>query len=190
MTNTTTATICNEKNWLTNPSLELVKSQTAEPQGNRHNPIKHYDALRIFHDTVANRELDVTGNFSMMSKDGMKYLFIVDVKLIDADYTFTFGFVNSNDRSKAFTILLGEKVFICSNMMFGGQLDDLKRRHCGDIYSEVSDRCELGVERFFSFCETRTEVFKRIDNPIQRLDSQRSVNALFKHQLDIPIIDA
>ena len=134
-------------------------------------------------------------------------------------------------------------------MMMSGQLEDLKRRHCGDIYSEISDKHELGLDRFFGFVETRekeieclknyevsepkfgelvvgmhrqgviananinrivqeydtprfddfsdrtawsfqnacTEVFKGISNPVQRLDSQKSINELLRNTTPIDI---
>ena len=62
------ATIMNQKNWVETSDINFLRTVPAEPQGKRHHPINHGDALEIFRTVLHDRNLPVINSHGMMSR--------------------------------------------------------------------------------------------------------------------------
>jgi len=116
MTRKNSISICNDSNW-TNTVDHDQLSFTPKPMGPRHTPIRHSMALDMFRDRL-NGQMTVKDECGMLSPDRNKYMYLATVShATDAVREFGVGFVNFNDRSKAFSPIMGERIFVCSNEM-------------------------------------------------------------------------
>ena len=172
MTNST-ARVLNDENWDNVIDIEELKRVNTPSLGNRHTPVNHGTALEIFKTTLDERGIKMSNEHGMLNSNvdkdmNMKYIFVADVRIpgID-DYVLNFGFVNFNNKQKSFTILLGERVMVCSNECFTHQLADLGRRHIGDsVIESITEKIDIGAERFLDFTENR----------VQEIDGLKSVD--------------
>ena len=150
------AAVCNGAHWEMTTDLDRLHRVQAKPLGNRHHPLNHGDALEMFRETLDSNGLNPVKSYGMLSKDGLKYIYVADI-IQDEGEVLTNGFINYNDRSKSFTVIMGERVFVCSNECVSHQLSDLRRRHTGNVFNEVRERIQKGIDRFLPFAEKRRE---------------------------------
>lgn len=156
------ATICNEKNWEVTTSLTRLARINPISMGNRHQPVKHSLALEMFKDKISDKRLKITGENGMLSKDLHKYIYTCEVEDSSIpDLAFTLGFVNFNNKTKAFTGLFGEKVFVCSNEMFKGETIHNKR-HTTNIMEVLGGKIDGIVGNFDKFREKRMQEINKM----------------------------
>ena len=123
------AIVRNDANWVETVDYDRLKGIQTVALGNRHNPGNHCDALDMFKTIHDKNGVPILKERGMLSNDGLKYIYVADVYSAEDDYVLTNGFMNYNNRAKAFTIIMGERVFVCSNECVSNQLKDLRRRH-------------------------------------------------------------
>jgi len=162
------AHVINEKNWTPIIDMEELNGIHTPSLGNRHTPVNHGTALNLFKTNLEDRGIEISNEKGLLSngeKDfHMNYIFIADISMPDvSDYVMNFGFVNFNNRQKSFTLLLGERVMVCSNECFTHQLADLGRRHIGDSAIEsITEKIDMGSNRFLDFADTRVQEINRL----------------------------
>lgn len=133
--------ICGINNWTAVDNIEQLKSITAESLGPRHRPINHGDVLDMFIRQAKNENISLTKINGKLSPDNTKYMMVADIsENAYPDFSFTLGFINTNDRSKAFTGLCGTRVFICSNGVITGVVKQSKTRHSINSGDRILDK--------------------------------------------------
>lgn len=148
--------ICNEKNWEVTTNLERLRNINTVPQGPRHNPVNHGEALDLFKNRLIDNNISITKESGLLSHDDLKYVYTAVVKDDTiSDYGFTLGFINFNNRVKSFTGLFGETVFVCSNEMFKGETIRDNKRHTKNVWERLTGKVDSIVERFNIFREER-----------------------------------
>ena len=156
------AVICNEKNWERTTNLERL---AIEPEilGPRHSPVPHADALGLFKERIGDNGITITKETGLLSQDEMKYIYVAEVKdTAISDLALTMGFINFNNKKKAFTGLFGERVFVCSNEMFHGETIHDNRRHTTNIWGKLNDKVDSIVEKFKRFREIRLKEIEQL----------------------------
>ena len=104
--------------WMKVTDIENLKNIEHTPQGPRHVPVPHYDAIISFRDQLAEHNIQVLNETIVLSPDTFRLMYLADIAAKDTDeYVYQVGFINNNDRSKAFTGLAGTKVFINNAQM-------------------------------------------------------------------------
>jgi len=153
-------TVCNEKSWTNVTDIGNLRNIQTESLGPRHSPVNHGDCLDMFQNTLADKNVNFSNGTGLLSQDRLKYVYVCEIKVdVSPDFTFTMGFCNYNNKRKSLTGLAGEKVFICSNEMYTGQIKEHRRRHTAGIHGEVRGVFENTVEQFNTFVEERgTEI--------------------------------
>ena len=149
------ARVLNQKCWSETVDLNDLRAVKTTPLGTKHHPVNHGDALEMFKTKLIDNGINVIKERGMLSVNKLKYIYVADVYNKCSDMVLTNGFINYNDKSKAFTMVMGEKVFVCSNECVSHQLRDLKSRHTGNVYQEIRDKMQSGIERFFEFTNER-----------------------------------
>jgi len=153
---------CNSNRWTDTLEADLLDFQP-QALGARHKPINHFQALTMFKDRVAS-SFDVRSERGMLSPDRSKYLYIstVGYGLNDAN-EYGVGFINFNDRTKAFSPILGERVFVCSNETITSDFNDelegdenlkIKHKHSKNIdIREIIENIFITFKKFVGNCE-------------------------------------
>ena len=163
-------TTCNQKNWDVTTDVNELNSYPLVKLGSRHQPIAHGEVVEMFNNQLSERKLDIVKSVGMLSKDHMKYVYVCDIVDNDDaekhdDFVFTVGFVNYNNRQKAFTGLYGERVFVCSNEMYRGEDIEFRRKHTtGLIGTVLLEKIDYIINRFYDFKQTRLAEIERLKN--------------------------
>lgn len=148
--------VCNQMNWTNVTNIGNLRNIPTESLGPRHSPVNHGDCLDIFQNTLADKNVNFDNGTGLLSKDRLKYVYVCEINVDNRpDLTFTMGFCNYNNKKKSLTGLAGEKVFVCSNEMYTGQIKDYRRRHTAGIHGEVRGVFENTVEQFDAFVKKR-----------------------------------
>jgi len=60
------------------------------------------------------------------------------------------GFRNSYDKSMSIAFVAGASVWICSNGLISGDLISYRRKHTGEVATELGEKIDIGIERMRS----------------------------------------
>lgn len=154
------ASVCNEKRWREVIDIDALKEINTVPVGPRHLPINHGVCLDSFMDVAAQRNIEFgEKQTGLLSHDNMKYVFVADVKMDNFQggdqFAFTIGFVNYNDGSKSWRGIAGERVFVCSNEVFTGELMFTRKKHTKNVFSVLDEKMNMVFNYFDEFTEKR-----------------------------------
>ena len=149
--------VINEKGWRETTDDKMLLDIETIPLGERHVPVNHGEVLNMFREELNSREVNIQRESGLLSDDNLKYVYTVEVTddATDSSYCFTLGFVNYNNKQKSFTMLAGEKVFVCSNEMYVGELNTTRRRHTTNIMFDLDYKLQEGFERYEHFTDVR-----------------------------------
>jgi len=178
MTNATLkgARICNGADWIETEDINRLRQIKAEPLGKKHHPVNHGIALELFRESLSRNNVPVLNQKGMLSNDGLKYIYVADVYDDMQDSVLTNGFINYNDKSKSFTIIMGERVFVCSNECVSHQLSDLRRKHTRNVIGDIRERIQKGIDRFLYFSDERRKDIARLkETPFNENELGRAV---------------
>jgi hypothetical protein len=146
---------CNSEKWMETIQPEILDFEP-EILGPKHCPVNHSRILTGFKEQLTARHINITIEKGMLSPDKARFIYVADINTgMAADYTYTIGFINYNDKTRAFTGLYGEKVFVCSNQMFHGTAVETKKRHTSSIIEVLTGKIEIIVDSFTRFVEGR-----------------------------------
>ena len=104
------------------------------------------------------------------------------------DIGLSVGVRNSIDKSMSAGMVIGGQVFVCSNMMFNGDICHM-RRHSGDIYKEFRDKVRLAMldatDLFQKLLQFRTTMSSR---PLEKMAKARLTGELWYRGLITPTL--
>jgi hypothetical protein len=150
------ATVINACQWEEITDINRLQKIEVNPLGPRHKPLNHGLALELFKDKLLDKGIEYEGEKGLMSPDTLKYAYVVNITH-NKEFSFCFGFVNYNNRQKCFTIIAGERVMVCSNEMFTGQIQESKKRHVNSLLGEIDAKMDLGLDYFNKFKDKRVD---------------------------------
>lgn len=86
-------------------------------------PVPHDFVVQQVEQTVASHSLEVASEQYIVARDGKRMFGVLDLRSPeDRDYGLTVGIRNSHDMSFPVGLLLGARVFVCSNLSFSGEV--------------------------------------------------------------------
>lgn len=151
------ATVLNDKNWIKTVNRDQLLGIAAVSQGPRHNPVNHGEMLDRFSERADHAGIQITAEKGLLSPNGQRFMYVADVAydINDADYNFTVGFVNFNDRSRSFTGLAGQRVMVCSNECVTGILEESKTRHSTNVDNRLDAKMDSIFGQFKQVCDVQ-----------------------------------
>lgn len=144
------ARVCNQMGWDKTVEMDLLRSIQPVSMGPRHNPVNHGEVLQRFLSRANNAGVKIESSTGLLSQDRNRYMYVADIRYdsIATDFAFTIGFVNFNDRSKAFTMLAGQRVFVCSNLCVTGVIDEGRTRHSTNVDNRLDARIDTAFDTY------------------------------------------
>lgn len=152
--------------WSEVTSMETLKNLTFEPQGPRHIPVPHDYAIEFFKNQLAEHGIEVTAEKTILSPDTMKCIYVADVLPYgekDNDFSFSVGFINNNDRTKAFTGLAGTHVYANNATMFVSD-GSFKTRHTTTVKDMLYERTAYIIDWFNEYYKAQRGVIEKMKN--------------------------
>lgn len=147
------STICaNSSKWIADSITDVGYLKGIEPAilGKRHMPVNHGVIVDKFHDATAAAGLEIVNERGKLSKDLARYIYMADIKDDAKDFTYTLGFVNYNDETKAFQGLLGTNVFVCENGCIHGTVIPSIQRHTTNNINYIGDKVNTIVDKYLA----------------------------------------
>lgn len=142
--------------WMKVTDIENLKNFEHLPQGPRHVPVPHYDAIVSFREQLAEHNIQVLDESIVLSPDTYRLMYLADIAAKDTnEYVYQVGFINNNDRSKAFTGLAGTKVFINNAQMHYSD-GSYKTRHTTNVREMLYERNAHIIRWFEEFYAEQT----------------------------------
>lgn len=144
------AAVCNDKGWTNTTNMDQLRSIDAISMGPRHNPVNHGEVLERFRSRADAAGISVTAQQGLLSPDRKRYMYVADIiyDSLKSDFAFTVGFINFNDKTKSFTTLAGQRVFVCSNLCITGTLEESRTRHSTNVDGRLDSRIDMALSKF------------------------------------------
>ena len=152
------------RGWMKVNNVEELKNLQFTPQGPRHVPVPHYVAVTSFKEQLADHGIKVLSDNMVMSWDTFRLMYLADVAAENCnEYVYQVGFINNNDRSKAFTGIAGTKVLINSAQMHYSD-DSFKTRHTTNVREMIYERNAHIITWFNEFYNNQTNRIEKLKN--------------------------
>ena len=145
-------TALNQANWIETINVEHLKTVQNPSLGNRHRPIQHGEALELFQAKAQDNGLNLLESVGFLSPEEDKFIFVAETKHTNGE-AYGLGFVNFNDRSRSFVGLASQKVFVCSNLCFGGVFSPSRTRHTTNVDERLGDKMDIIFDNYSSYVE-------------------------------------
>lgn len=114
---------------------DVRATATPKPQG-AHFPISH---AHLF-DTVFNGLHDagyaVHNVAHALTREGSRYFGMIELRHTNAEYSLIVGLRNTHDKSWAASLVMGNRVFVCDNLSFSGEVL-IGRKHTKRILDDL-----------------------------------------------------
>lgn len=115
---------------------ELRKVKTPKPT-DTWVPIPHDYIVQQVEHTIAGHSLTVAAENYILARDGQRMFGVLDLRSKDdKDYGLCVGVRNSHDMSFPVALLLGARVFVCSNLSFSGEVR-VQTKHTKHVMSRL-----------------------------------------------------
>lgn len=148
-----------------------------DAQGPRHVPVPHDYAIEFFKTALAEHNIEIVRERAVLSPDTMKLMFIADVrpnKKVQDGFTFSVGFINNNDRTKAFTGIAGVNVYVNNSQWYVSD-NSFKTRHTTTVHEMLADRVGHIIEWFNEYYQSQCGI---IDEMKKTKISDKEVGSL------------
>lgn len=148
--------------------LEVPKSL-----GTRHKPIPHIEFFNAVESQLAKMGLSMVQSQHALSKDGLRYFGISQIESDYEDFSTVVGFRSSQDSTFAASLMFGNGVFVCSNLMFTGEAS-VKHKHTHDMIANLSSEVYAVLKNMGSIGQSQANIidtFKSTDLTDSKADS-------------------
>lgn len=160
--------VCNGAGWKelrTQDELALLQKVSNESRGSRHVPLQHWDGVQMFQDRLDKADIAVKNQVGMLSPNERKFIYLAEVSDLELpDLSFMLGFISFNDKSRSVQVVMGTKVFCCSNGMVKQADGSLKQKHLSHVVDGTAQIFDAGIAQFERY---RDERMARIDREKQ-----------------------
>ncbi len=96
-----------------------------------HHPVHHRDAIRVVKNSIEAVGLEIVKAEYVLGQGGMQMFSVYDLYSSNGDLCWSVGLANSLNKSLSFSILAGNKIFICSNLSFHGDYISVRKHTSG-----------------------------------------------------------
>lgn len=124
------------KNLVTLDDLKLIQTPEATPTWT---PVSHYELARSIR-TIGQDilRLPLQSEQYGVAREGAQMFAVLTFKADHAEMGLSIGFRNSLDKSMSIGICCGSQVFVCSNLMFTGDITVMKK-HSANLLDSLED---------------------------------------------------
>lgn len=141
--------------------LQLVETPPAK--GSKHHPYSFADFANTLVDILPAVDLKPIDSQFAVSNDGMKFFGTVEVETPMNDISWQIGVRGSHDQSIARGLVAGERVMVCSNLMFSGEIQ-MKTKQTTKIEDRVEGMLIDAVLQMPGFFAVEEEMLERLRN--------------------------
>jgi hypothetical protein len=138
-----------------------------------HVPIPHSHLLDLVDAEIIRNDLDVVEEQHILDVDGQRYFGLFGLRSKDGLQQTLVGVRNAHDKSISASIVTGQKVFVCSNLCFDGEIR-LGRKHTANIERDLPLLIEDAISNAIDVTDHQKE----------RVDKYRSTK-LINPQVDL-----
>lgn len=152
--------------WTEVKDYSTLKSLIFESQGPRHVPVPHDYAIEFFKNTLFEHNIEVIRERAVLSPDTMKLMFIADVRpngKAEDGFVFSVGFINNNDRTKAFTGIAGTTVYV-NNAQWYVSDNSFKTRHTTTVRDMLAERSAHIIAWFNEYYQKQSGIIEKMKN--------------------------
>lgn len=152
--------------WIEIKDYEQIKNLEFEAQGPRHVPVPHYEAIEFFKERLTDHKIEIVRERAVLSPDHMKCMFVADVRpegKVEEGFIFSVGFINNNDRTRAFTGIAGTTVYVNNAQMYISD-NSFKTRHTTTVREMLMDRSAHIIEWFNAFYMQQSKKIEEMKN--------------------------
>ena len=96
-----------------------------------HHPVHHRDAIRVVKNSIEAVGLEIVNAEYVLGQKGMQMFSVYDLYSSNGELCWSVGLANSLNKSLSFSILAGNKIFICSNLSFNGDYISVRKHTSG-----------------------------------------------------------
>lgn len=133
-------------------------------QGPRHVPVPHDYAIEFFKQSLLDHDIEIIRERAVLSPDTMKLMFVADVRpngKAEDGFVFSVGFINNNDRTKAFTGIAGTTVYV-NNAQWYVSDNSYKTRHTTTVREMLVDRSAHIINWFNEYYQKQTGMIEKM----------------------------
>jgi hypothetical protein len=157
-------------------SIELI-AETATPEPTAtHYPLAHIDFIDEVIRQLGLAHYDIQQATHKLTLDGSRYFGVLDLKSTEKrDYGFTVGLRNSHDKSFAAAVAAGNRVFVCDNLCFYGEIH-LERKHTRFVRRDLEHLTARVIGQLaplFGHAEHRIETYRGTE--LQAMESDHLI---------------
>ena len=145
---------------------QLEYIPTPEPRGPRHMPYSFFEYANQVAEQLEANEFVIEEEEYAVTKDKMRMFGIIQIgsPYLDNEYfKLTVGIRGSHDMKIPRGLCGGQRVIVCSNLMFGGELANFKTKQTLNIDDRIHDFIKMGIDNlveYYNVVETRMERMK------------------------------
>lgn len=145
------------------------------PQGTHtHRPVAHSEVLGLVERAMSRYNMHVTDQQLLLDKENARFFALLGVANDAKDRQTLIGVRNSHDKSISAGIVVGDQVFVCSNLCFSGEVSAFRKHTVHafnpDVHNNLANKIEDAVAKAVNVThmqDRRVELYKRtqLDSP-------------------------
>jgi len=148
-------------------------------------PVSHAEVLASVGKAIDHAGLKVANKTYSLSPSGHRMFGVWELDRVDGDMAYTVGIRNSMDKSMAFGIVAGTKVFVCDNLAFSGEYIRF-RKHTKGIVEELEELCQQAVMVLIAKLKSFADWHKRLVTYVLR---RRQAEVLTFRAMEMGVIN-
>jgi|SaaInlStandDraft_3_1057020.scaffolds.fasta_scaffold55799_1 hypothetical protein len=141
-------------------SRSEIYQLTTPPGTETHVPVPHSTLLDLVDLELHHKGIEVVESEHVLDNGGSRYFGLFALKSNDGIQHTFLGLRNSHDMSVSASIVTGSRVFVCSNLMFDGEIK-LGLRHTLNIQSKLPNMIDDAISRAINITSFQKD---RLDN--------------------------
>jgi hypothetical protein len=126
---------------LTRQELALVPSPHSTTT---HQVIPHIEIVNSLEETLAFRHIAIAGEEYAVSKDGNNFFGVITLDQGIHGASFALGVRNSHSKQFRLSIVVGLRIFVCSNLCFSGDFNIVLAKH--SKHFSLSHSISIGID--------------------------------------------
>lgn len=146
-------------------SLDEIRDITTPEPTSTHKPLPHMDLIDELDEIISNVDATLVESTHALTHSGRRYFGLFELESnSSSDWNVTVGLRNSHDKSAAAGMCLGQKVMVCTNLAFSGEIK-FARKHTANCHSDtmlMMRKAFTQVPRFENQLQDRDEKWKNL----------------------------
>ena len=150
--------------WTEIKDYDVLKNLKFDPQGPRHVPVPHDYAIEFFKNSLSEHNIEIVRERAVLSPDTMKLMYIADVRpngKVEDGFIFSIGFINNNDRTRAFTGLAGTTIYV-NNAQWYVSDNSFKTRHTTTVRDMLAERSAYIINWFNEYYQNQSGIIEKM----------------------------